>query len=185
VKWFALLPCWLIFNIFALCVNWLLPMFSVMRDGPINNNNGFAVEPRLPTWLSWFDTFDNSLLGDGGFRATHDGGYWSQVAWLYRNNCYGFERSVLAAKIAPMAQVTHLTGDPFITDKPNGRAGDCYVEIGSYWSYDLVLRLTKTKCVKLSFGWKLKTYAEDPSRIAEEPIAQYCVTIKPLTDFVE
>lgn len=183
MKWFLLFPCWALFNILALLVNWALPVFAVSSYGPINNNNGFANEPRLPSWLSWFMTFDNSLLGDGGFREKHDGGYWSQVAWLYRNSAYGFERSVLAAKITPDDKV-EFEGDPFIQDKPKGREGYCYTTVGDYWALDFIIQLTEKTCLKCAFGWKIKTFAEDPSRTATQSIAQYCVTIKPFTTFI-
>jgi hypothetical protein len=184
MNWFILFPAWAIFNLLALCVNWVLPVFAVNIYGPINNSNGFDTEPRLPSLLAWLDTYDNSLLGDGGFRETHDGGYWSQVAWLYRNSAYGFERSVLAANIKP-TDLIGVRGNPLIADKPDGKSGWCFVIIGDYWSFDCIIRWSKSKCTKLSLGWKLKTYAENTERIKTQPIAQYCVTVKPLTDFVE
>lgn len=184
--WFFLLPAWLIFNgLTWLLGNWWFPLFATRQLGPVNNGASMAVEPRLPSWMSWAMTYDNSLYGDGGFREGHDGGYWSQVAWLYRNNAYGFERCVLAAHIASTDSV-RFWGDPFIADKPNGKSGWCFVRIGDYWSFDVVIRWGwSAKCFKLSLGWKLKTYAEDPSRIKTQPIAQYCVTIGPMKDFVK
>jgi hypothetical protein len=184
MKWFLLFPCWFLFNLFALCVNWFLPVFATMQEGPVNDNNGVGTEPRLPSYLSWFMTEDNSLLGDGGFKETHDCGYWSQVAWLYRNSAYGFERSVLAAKIKPGDRI-YSEGDRFVQDKPMGRAGTFRVFIGEYWSYDRIIQITKTQCMKISLGWKLKTYAEDTTRLITQPCAQYCVTIKPITQFIE
>jgi len=74
----------------------LLPLFSVSRLGQLNNNTAGGFGPRLPVWLSWFDTPDNSLCGDQRWEQTHDCSYWSKVAWLYRNSLYGFKWSVLS-----------------------------------------------------------------------------------------
>ena len=74
----------------------LLPLFAEYRVGGCNNNSYQAEALRLPLWLSWFDTRDNSLIGDGGWDYKHNDGYWSQVGWLYRNSLYGFKWTVLS-----------------------------------------------------------------------------------------
>lgn len=74
----------------------LLPLVSEYRIGWCNNNHYLAESHRLPVWLSWFDTPDNSLCGDQKWEQTHDCGYWSKVAWLYRNSLYGFKWTVLS-----------------------------------------------------------------------------------------
>lgn len=74
----------------------ILPLFATTRVGTTNNNHSIGMGPRLPQWLSWFDTRDNSLLGDAEWDNNHDGGYWSQVEWLYRNSLYGFKWTVLS-----------------------------------------------------------------------------------------
>lgn len=74
----------------------LFPLFAVSRQGPLNNNNSSGLGPRLPKWLYWFDTPDNSLLGDSKWQVQHSGTYWNQVCWLYRNSLYGFKWTVLS-----------------------------------------------------------------------------------------
>lgn len=74
----------------------LLPIFAVSRIGPLDNNNSSGLGPRLPKWLLWFDTPDNSLLGDFKWNKEHSGTYWNQVCWLYRNSLYGFKWTVLS-----------------------------------------------------------------------------------------
>ena len=74
----------------------ILPLFAVWKTGWCNNNLYQAESLRLPLWLSWFDTPDNSLFGDQRWEQEHNGGYWSQVGWLYRNSLYGFKWTVLA-----------------------------------------------------------------------------------------
>ncbi|MFZ4540090.1 DUF7338 family protein [Propionivibrio sp.] len=175
MTWFLLLPLWFVFNVLALIVAPILPLFAKDTYGSIDNNNGFGVEPRLPAWLSWLMTFDNSLWGDGAFKALHDGGYWSQVQWLWRNSAYGFERSVLAANIKP-SDIPEVKGDPWIADKPEGKQGWCLVLIGSYWNFIWIKKYSETMCCKFEMGWKLKTYAERPDRVLTEPVAQFVVS---------
>ena len=46
----------------------------------------------LPSWLKWFQTFDNDL--DAGQRAGNTNFNWrylNRVFWLYRNSAYGFD----------------------------------------------------------------------------------------------
>src|SRR6185369_16465594 len=119
IRWLFYLLALIVMTIVAWIVTPILPAFAKPRMGPIDNNHGQAVEPRLPLWLAWFDTPDNSLLGDSNWKATHDGGYWSQVQWLYRNTLYGFKWGPLAA---PMSEPRIVTGDPLI-NRNNGHFG--------------------------------------------------------------
>lgn len=94
--YFVCLCALLIMQIFAWLVTPLLPFFLVLRQGWCNNNSYQAIAPRLPKWLGWFDTPDNSLLGDKQWNKDHVFGYWSIVGWLYRNSLYGFKWTVLS-----------------------------------------------------------------------------------------
>ena len=93
-----------------------------------------AVEPRLPTWLAWFDTPDNSLLGDNNWKATHNGDYWSMVQWLYRNSLYGFKWGPIAA---PNDGPRTIHGDPTINCN-NGHYGTMSIEKKPYWQWKYV-----------------------------------------------
>ena len=68
----------------------ILPIFSKGEYGWINNATAKATEPRLFSWLSWFQTPDNSLWGDDGFKVNFPPCWWSEVHWLWRNPFYGF-----------------------------------------------------------------------------------------------
>lgn len=143
----------LIMTVIAMIVTPLLPAFARPRLGPINNNNGSGVEPRLPRWLAWFDTPDNSLLGDLAWKATHNGGYGSQVQWLYRNQLYGFKWGPLAAPMHAAERIIH--GDPTI-NRNNGRFGTMSIRMRSYWQWKCVKPIGRTGyCVMLNFGWLL------------------------------
>lgn len=181
--WFLLLPLWFVFNVLALILAPVLPLFATESFGACDNNNALRTEPRLPAWLSWFQTPDNSLNGDGTFERLNPPGYWSKVLWLWRNPAYGFERSVLAAHILPASTLTFI-GEPQIGDKPQGLAGWCFVRIDSYWGFTYVKRVGATRCIKIVLGWKLKTYAEKPARLGQEPIAQYVFSPR-ITTFKE
>lgn len=92
---------YLVFWVVAMVLAPFLPAFSVMRDGPADNNHRRGIEPRLPVWLAWFDTStDNSLWGDLGWRTEHCPNHWDSypgmVCWLWRNAACGFSWSVLA-----------------------------------------------------------------------------------------
>lgn len=68
------------------------------RYGWCDNNSYQCEGPRLRKSLSWFDTRDNSLMGDTGWRESgHDGSKWlDRTKWLYRNSLYGFKWDVLS-----------------------------------------------------------------------------------------
>lgn len=86
----------------AFLVNPLLPMFAVIRPGPWNNNERYAVSEYLPDWLWWFSTNDdNSLHGDSAhwLRHSKSSRYWMMVCWLYRNPAQGFSWRVLGAPV--------------------------------------------------------------------------------------
>jgi hypothetical protein len=74
----------------------ILPLFIEDRYGYLNNQHALGIGPRLPLWLSWFDTRDNSLDGDLKFQSVNKESYLSKVYWLYRNSLYGFKWTVLA-----------------------------------------------------------------------------------------
>ena len=197
MRWLFFLFPWAVINLIAYFFAWLMAFFPIDRLGPIDNNNGTGIEPRLPLCLSWFDTYDNSLLGDSAWKGMEDG-HWAwrarfsnwprlqawlgRTGWLMRNPAYGFERSVLAAQIKP-TDIVDVFGDPLIQDKPAGREGFCYTEVGDYWAFDYVQRVGASMCIKICIGWNLKTYAEDPTRVSTQPIAQYALSPR-LTTFI-
>ena len=91
LRWYLSALVYVPFLLFAMLVAPLLPAFATVQRGPTDNNNGPMLwEPRLPRWLKWFMTVDNSLWGDYNWKHAHSGGYWSQVCWLWRNPAYGF-----------------------------------------------------------------------------------------------
>ena len=181
--WLLLLPLWFCFNVLAYLLAPVLPLFAVQRLGMSDNNHYRRTEPRLPGWLDWFMTDDNSLAGDAAFAALHGESYWSMVKWLWRNPAVGFERNVLSAKISPGMRL-HVWGNPQVSDAPHGLAGACFVLLGHCWNLVCIVPTITGYCIKLDIGWQLKTYAENPSRIVSQPLARYAFTVRPLIKFV-
>lgn len=104
-----------------------LVAFFEMREGPCDNGAARELEPRLPEWLRWFMTPDNSLLGDTGWRTLHCADYWSyggMVRWLWRNPAYGLAWG-------PFAYIPPTGAEYKRTDLPNGYRID-----GSDGSYE-------------------------------------------------
>lgn len=106
LRYFLLLAIYIPFFILAMLLAPLLPFLAVMRDGPVDNNHGTAIEPRLPHWLFWFDTTtDNGLWGDHGWRTKHCQRFWGthfgMWRWLWRNPACGFAWSILSYHVAP------------------------------------------------------------------------------------
>src|SRR5690348_11755674 len=84
MRYFLYLSIYLVMQVFAWVVTPALPLFARPRWGLIDNANRAGIEPRLPLWLAWFDTPDNSLLGDNKWVIGHPKAtYWTMVAWLY------------------------------------------------------------------------------------------------------
>lgn len=193
-KWKKLRRQWFFFLLKAYLLAPFLALEYENRYGPINNNNGFGIEPRLPLELAYYDTPDNSLLGDAAWKAM-ESGHWpwrakfskfpkfqawlGRLGWLWRNPAYGFDRMVLGANIKP-TDVPIVTGDPQVRDKPNGKEGECTITLGEYWAYVSVKKIPwlKGRCIKKEYGWRLQTYAEQPSRVKTEPVAPFVFSIR-------
>ncbi len=156
MTWFALLPLVIALELLAFPLAFILPLFEVSREGKRNNANGYGVASRLPTWLAWFDTPDNDLLGDDGHIARHKGSsrYWQMVSWLLRNRCYGFKWGMLAVKVD---EPIEWSGNRFVNR--NHSEGTLKCKMVDYWQWKYVKRIPKTdKCIMLNFGWLLDAY---------------------------
>lgn len=94
----------------------------------------------LPRWLSWFQTFDNTLLAGKTAAFGWTGSDYSLAArWLRRNPGYTFDYYPLGvAWDTSQWTVTKNTDTVFIAKGPNGHF--CYKYSGSKF--------------ELKFGWK-------------------------------
>lgn len=117
----------------------------------------------LPNWLWWFQTPDNSMDGDGGWKREHWqwrfklppalATYVGRIGWCWRNPVYGFALSVLAA---------HEPGEPFIwhgNRKINNTNpvidGWLFVTSGIYWNLYIIAPFCG-RTFRLYLGWKLR-----------------------------
>lgn len=173
IRWLIYLAALCAMSLLALVITPILPAFAKPRLGPTDNGHGQAIEPRLPHWLAWFDTPDNSLLGDSAWKATHNGGYFSQVLWLYRNSLYGFKWGPLAA---PMSEPRIIKGDPTI-NRNNGHFGTMSIRMGKYWQWKCVKRIGQSgRCWMINLGWMLDDASQKRALFMFSP---RCVKIRP------
>ena len=125
----------------------------------------------LPNWLWWFQTPDNSLDGDFGWRTEHkwfkeylDRGWrrWvNRFRWLWRNPAHGFKNSVLG--FIPKGGYGYLSrGQYNVSNRPlveglvrrniwnpDGRGA---FQIYFVWSW------SAKYCFRINLGWKLWHY---------------------------
>lgn len=144
-------------QLFAYLITPLLPLFAVYRLGSIDNASRQGSEPRLPLWLSWFDTPDNSLAGDDNFYRINGGGYLSKVKWLYRNNLYGFKWDVLAM---PIQHTRTTTGNPLINHHTKTYGSLSIKQENGAWQYKLVKPMLG-KILVLNIGWLLDDVSQE------------------------
>lgn len=117
----------------------------------------------LPSWLGWFQTLDNSLDGDEGWKTEHYVGwpqYPKRVLWLWRNPGYGFSQKVLAAKFERNDEY-EVYGDETVSNIPGNSGHVLRVVyrngIPHYFQYYLIrqYKFKTDRCFRLNLGWKL------------------------------
>ena len=179
IRYISLLCIYIPFYLLAMLVAPILPLFAEMRNGPIDNNNGYGVEPRLPIWLSWFDTsYDNGLWGDHGWRTKHCPKYWQSylgmVLWLWRNPAAGFCWSVLARDIHATEQFTLKdSGNGLDVDKGQGKYG-WYFITSDHGAFSLRwCKRVASKVLSFEAGWLLDVYMKDRDAWHKHPKAAF------------
>lgn len=121
----------------------------------------------LPRWLWWFQTPDNPLDGDGGWKTEHRRykiedkawkRWYNRTTWLYRNSMYGFCIDILGANVLS-TDVLIVTGDLATSNRPlhDGLCQRVVLRDGKpiYFQYYRVLRWSDTYCLRINLGWKL------------------------------
>lgn len=157
----------------------VLPLFAGMREGPADNGNATAIEPRLPLWLSWFDTsYDNGLWGDAGWRAKHAPATWGtwrgMVAWLWRNSACGFSWSRISHAVEP-GEAFELTSSGCGLNLNKGRGQQGWFLIRSNRGA-FQFRWVKEWCglqLSIDSGWLLDVYLKDREAIEQQPRALF------------
>ena len=162
-KWFLMLPMSFLMTLVGFVIAPILPFFA--KDG------------WLPSWLSWFQTPDNSLDGDNGWKTEHwlwryklpeaICSYVGRVGWLWRNPTYGYGLVILENPERPS-----FVGNDKVNDNP-GVEGSCLVNGNGLFQFVFVKKITATKCFYLNCGWNIKGLIGD---LAPKHLATYVVS---------
>lgn len=152
-----LVPISLIISLIAVILAPVLPLFSKDFDGWLDNHSVWGIGPRLPTWLNWFMTPDNSLNGDSTFEKINGRSYWSKVKWLWRNPAYSFALRYLNA---PYECIVY--GDKTIKDNDNAKEGWCFVRANGLFQFSYVKRIfSSDRCIYVNLGWNIRGLVDD------------------------
>ena len=144
-------------NLLALILAPVLPLFSGNQYGWLDNHSKQDFGPRLPNWMSWFMTPDNSLDGDATFEEINGTGYWAKVKWLLRNPLYAF-----AIQYPEAPYFTTVDGDKTIKDNDNAKEGWCFVTANGLFQFRYVKRIGSTnRCILINLGWNIMALVDD------------------------
>lgn len=129
----------------------VLPIFSREIYGWLDNHSRQGFGSRLPQWLSWFMTPDNSLDGDATFEFINGAGYLAKVKWLLRNPAYSFGLRYLESPY-----ITTVSGDKEIKDNDEAKEGWCFVRANHLFQFRYVKKIGLTKrCILINLGWNV------------------------------
>ena len=128
----------------------ILPLFASSVFGPIDNNSGTGFGPRLPNWLAWFQTWDNSLFGDSTFQSINGTSYLSMVKWIIRNPLPCFAMRVLTN------DTYTISGNNAVSDGARGVAGSVMVKSNGLFQWVWIKQISSTKCIYINLGWNLR-----------------------------
>jgi hypothetical protein len=152
IIYLLLVPVSLITTIVGILFAPLMALFATTQDGWNDNHSYWGPGPRLPKWLNWFQTPDNSLNGDASFQQLFpEKNYFSHVHWLWRNPAYAF---ALRNLVAPYT--TTVAGDATIKDNDNAKEGWCLVRANGLFQFRYVKRIfTTSRCLYVNLGWNV------------------------------
>ena len=152
-----LVPISILTTLLALIIAPVLPLLASQQEGWLDNHSSWGVGPRLPVWLAWFQTPDNSLDGDHTFCVLNPPSYLSQVKWLLRNPAYAFALRYL---VPPYD--CRVSGDKTIKDNDNAKAGWCTVRANGLFQFTWVKQIGTTgRCWYVNLGWNLRGLVDD------------------------
>lgn len=183
IKWLFLL----IFNLFMVfIVNWPLAPIIVL----FAKDNGW-----LPNWLWWFQTDDNSLDGDDGWKngtrpiknETNKFYRWiNRFSWIRRNSCYGFSKEILGVKVKRSDRY-YSVGNEHVGNGPLGKSGliKRYVirdgkPIAFQIYYVRQYKRWPNKCFRLNLGWKIWS----PDLIVDNNRLHFTFNFSPFMHFI-
>jgi len=174
IKWFILLIINLVTNLLSLPLSPFVALFA--------NEEGW-----LPRWLYYFQTQDNPIDGDEGFKTLYapfipvKNRYqrWrNRTAWLWRNKLYYFSYKVLSVRYDPSKDVLINSGDDAVGNgvvgvAGSGRSGLSVAKlyrnnklIAFKYYYIRQYKNHPDKCIRILIGWKLAGYIDGKERVA-------------------
>jgi hypothetical protein len=160
-----LAPISLAVTLLGLILSPILPLFAKYEMGWCDNHSYQAIEPRLPSWLNWFMTPDNSLYGDYAFKKINGTSYLAQVKWLIRNPAYSFGLRYLRSPY-----YTQVCGDNSIRDNDNAKAGWCFVKANGLFQFTYIKRIASTdRCIYVVLGWNVRHLVDDGISVKNDP----------------
>jgi hypothetical protein len=163
----VLVPISLLITLLAVLLSPILPVFAINAYGWVNNGSRQDFGPRLPKWLNWFQTWDNSLNGDATFEAANPPSYWSKVKWIVRNPAPTF-----ALKLLTTPYTASYQGDNSIKDNDNAKAGWLLVHANGLFQFVLIIPIGFSRCIYINLGWNIRALI-DPNYT---PGAEYHAT---------
>ena len=158
-------PISLLITLAAVILAPILPIFRQNIYGWCDNHSYEDFGPRLPSWLNWFMTPDNTLDGDATFQKLNGISYWAKVKWLWRNPAYSF-----ALRYLSNPYYTKVAGDKTIKDNDNAKEGWCLVHANGLFQFTLVKRIFSTsRCVYVNLGWNVRGLVDDNVPVKPNP----------------
>ena len=156
LMYIVLVPISLLITLMAVILAPLMPVFAKQQEGYLDNGGSYGIVPRLPKWLFWFQTWDNSLDGDATFEAANPPSYWSKVKWLWRNPAPSF-----AIKTLKSPYIASYKGDPTIKDNDNAKAGWLLVKANGLFQFAYIKRIFSTsRCIYVNCGWNIRALVD-------------------------
>jgi hypothetical protein len=139
-------------TLLGLLLSPVLPLFAAQEYGWVDNHSKEELGPRLPKWLSWFQTPDNSLDGDATFQILNGFGYWTKVKWLCRNPAYAFALQYIDTTLNKPV----LSGNDSVKDNDNAVSGWCFVKCANLFQFTWVCPIGFNRCIYCVFGWNIR-----------------------------
>jgi hypothetical protein len=156
LTYLILVPISLLITLMAVILAPLLPIFATDQEGWLDNHSHWGKGPRLPIWLNWFMTPDNSLDGDATFEKLNGISYWAKVKWLWRNPAYSFAIRYLMPPYKASYQ-----GDNTIKDNDNAKAGWCLVHANGLFQFILIAPFGYSRCFMVNLGWNIRALVDN------------------------
>ena len=175
IRWLFYLPAKLVMTLVALIFAGRMATRSELRYGPLDNAKSFGTEPRLPEQWWRFDTPDNSLYGDEGWRTKHCQDAWQtpsgMAAWLRRNPALGFCWVTLGHRVNPETRFT-VAGTPGV-DKGHDRYGWYLIRTNDgAFQFRFAYAILGVE-IASDFGWLLEPFL-DPLHQSIRPACYQC-----------